>query len=402
MTKNRANSRRLILSLGSAAASAFNFYTYVFLPSLIGTASLEHFVKANYLGGLYLFGIGSSVSPIAIFVLSAGKRSALSKYVIVSVLGGVVILSGGWWLVMSPWSYFCIVGAICMHANGFFFASLIRDGRPIAASSALMIQPFSFATLISLKTLHIAIIADWSVLYLISAILGLAAYLMVANLHRMGETMSLPATEKIGWIGILLRVAFCVSFPLFFQLELILCGRLSTVNVGVYAMLQKLYGSISISLFSAIGVHMLARHLDEPSGRKRLVDRESVWLAGISAVCTPLVGFVVLLLTHGGKGLNGRLVIASAGVSFLFTVCSFVGLRLSAMRPILGLEFFAVSIALYMLAFMIMRPETAWQFLFLAALFFGCFLFLAACEDRFGLFERVAPWHRRRPHLVSN
>jgi hypothetical protein len=391
VTNNQVHSRRLILSLGSAAASAFNFYTYVFLPSLIGTASLEHFVKANYLGGLYLFGIGSSVSPIAIFVLAAGKRSALSKYVAVSVLGLVVILSGGWWLVMPPWSYFCLLGAICMHVNGFFYASLIREQRLIAASGAQIIQPLSFAAAISLRTLHIAIAADWSVLYLISAVLGLAFFLMIVNVGRIKQTLSLPASEKIGWTGILSRVGFCVSFPVFFQLELILCGHWSTVNVGVYAMLQKLYASISISLFGAIGVHLLSKHLDERSGRGRLLDRESVWLAAVSAACTPLVGFAVLFFTHGGKGLNGPLIIGGAGVSFLFTVCSFVGLRLSALRPVLGLEFFAASLLLYMLGFAILRPATAGGFLGLAAVFFGAFLCCAVCSDLFGLSERGLP-----------
>ena len=385
MTKDRVNSRRLILSLGSAAASAFNFYTYVFLPSLVGTASLEHFVKANYLGGLYLFGIGSSVSPIAIFVLAAGRRPALRRYAIVSVLGAAAILLGGQWLLLPPWSYFCLLGAICMHVNGFFFAALIRNGRAIAASCAQIVQPFLFAGFISLKTFHFAMIPDWSVLYLISAILGLAAYMVVTDLRGIGETLSLRATQTIGWFGILSRVAFCVSFPLFFQLELILCGRLSTVNVGVYAMLQKLYASISISLFGAIGVHLLAKHLDEQSGRRHLVDRESVWLAGVSAACTPLVGFAVLFFTHGGKGLNGQLVIASAGVSFLFTVCSFVGLRLSAIRPVLGLEFFGTALALYLVGFAILRPATAGGFLFLAAIFFASFLCFAVCSDLFGL-----------------
>ncbi len=264
-----------------------------------------------------------------------------------------------------------------------------------------MIQPFLFAASISLKAFRLPGIPDWSVLYLISAAIGLASFLIIANLRRIRETLRLPATEEIGWIGILSRVAFCVSFPLFFQLELILCGRLSTVNVGVYAMLQKLYASISISLFGAIGVHLLAKHMDENTGRGRLVDRELVWIAMASSLCTPLVGFAVLFFTHGGKGLNGRLVLASAVVSFLYTVCALAGLRLSALRPVLGLEFFAVSMALYLAGFVIMRPETAARFLFLASLFFGVFFCLLICEDRFRLFEKVMPWRRQAWVLPS-
>jgi len=150
-------------------------------------------------------------------------------------------------------------------------------------------------------------------------------------------------------------------------------------------MLQKLYASISISLFGAIGVHLLSNHLEEKPGRKRLVDLESTSLAGISAMCTPVVGFAVLLFTHGGKGLNSHLVIASAFVAFLFTICSFVGLRLSAARPLLGLEFFGTALALYLVSFAILRPATAGGFLFLASIFFGSFLCFALCSDFLGL-----------------
>ncbi len=220
---------------------------------------------------------------------------------------------------------------------------------------------------------------------MISAILGLAAYSIVGDLSDIRKTLDLRATEAIGWFGILSRVAFCVSFPVFFQLELILCGRFSVVNVGVYAMLQKLYASISISLFGAIGVRLLARHLDEKSGRKRLVDWESVSFAGISAVCTPLVGFTVLAFTHGGKGLNSHLVLGSGFVAFLFTICAFVSLRLTALRPFLGLGLFGAALVLYLVGFAVLRPATAGGFLFLASIFFGSFLCFAVCSDIFGL-----------------
>jgi hypothetical protein len=387
-------SHSFILSLGSGAASVCNFYSYVFLPSLLGTAHLEHFVRANYLGGLYLFGIGSSIAPMAIFILAAGRRPALMKYLAVSAMAIPVILIGGHWLVLPPWTYFCLSGALLLHIVGFFYASLIREERFLTACCAQVIQPFVFALLISLGLLHIKIVLDWSVAYLISAVLSLGFFFTVSNLHRIKEALSLPASEKIGWLGVFSRVGFCVSFPIFFQLELILCGRFSMVNVGVYAMLQKLYASISISLFGAIGVYLLSKHLDAKTGHNRLVDRETVLLAGLSSLCVPLVGFGVLLLTHGGKGLSSHL--------FLFTICALVGLRLSALRPVLGLEFFAVSIALYLIGFMIMRPETAGGFLFLASLFFGIFLCLAISEDRFRTFERVMPWRRRVSAISSN
>ena len=394
-------SRSFILSLGSGVASAFNFYSFVFLPSLLGTAHLEHFVRSNYLGGLYLFGIGASIAPMAIFILAAGRRSGLWRYIGVSAIAIPAILLGGHWLILSPWSYFCLLGALFLHVVGFFYASLIREERFLTACGVQVIQPFVFAVLISLGLLHIRIVLDWSVAYLISAVLSLVVFLAVSNFERIKNALSLPVSEKIGWTGIISRVAFCVSFPIFFQLELILCGRFSTVNVGVYAMLQKLYASISISLFSAIGVHLLSKHLDSKSGRNRLVDLESVLLAGACSLCTPIIGFGVLFFTHGGKGLNGHLILASGGVAFLFTVCSFVGLRLSALRPVLGLEFFGVSIALYLIGFLILRPETAVRFLFLASLFFGVFLCLAICEDRFRTFERIMPW-RRAPVLSSD
>lgn len=362
--------------------SAFNFYSFVLFPSLFGTGALDHFVRTNYLGGIYLFGVGSSMAPMAIFVFSVGRQRALSTYAVISAITAAAVILGCNWLVIAPWSYLCLVGALCIHASGFFSAFLIQDGKFIRVIAAQSVQPVLFASAISLESLHVLPAYDWSWLYLVSGAVSLGIFLLVSNLHEIGRTLAIAPAAPVKWLSIALRVACCVSFPVFFQLELVLCGRFSSADVAVYSMVQKLYASIPIALSGSIAVYWLASHMKSGTKTRGSLNLESLGLAAACSLCVPLIGFAVLFLARGGRGLTSSLILLSAGAAFLFTASSFTNLSLIALRPLRGLHVFAISLSVYLLLFGLWRPKTDAGFLILAAVFFASFLVLAQLEKR--------------------
>lgn len=368
-------SRGLLLSVGSGVASMFNFYSFLIFPSLVGTKMLESFAQDNYLGGFYLFGVGSSIAPLSVFILTSGRRIALKRYVLLSIFSLLAVCLSGYWLARLPWSYFCLLGAVCLHTAGFFLASLISDERIVAASVLQTVQPGLFAVFISLETVWAGVPINWSVAYLLSTLVSLSLFLAASNITRLWQLLAQEPTDVPSWGRIMSRVLLCVSFPLFFQLEQILCGKFSTASLGEYVMLQKLYSSISTSLFGSLGVLMLSRKLQDR--QENFIDSKVLLIALASAVCVLMVGTVVIY-TGRAALLSVPLVAGCAVVAFFFTLCSFLGLMLVAIRPFLGLQILGFSFVMYLVSFWVWRPNSEAQLLFFAGGFFCTFFIIAS------------------------
>ena len=339
------------------------------------------------------------MAPMAIFVFTVGRQKALSTYAIISAIVASAVIVGCNWLVLSPWSYLCLLGALCIHFSAFFSAFLIQDGKFIRVIAAQSVQPILFALALTLEAMRLLPSYDWSVLYLGSGLISLGVYLLVGNLPKIRLALAVPPAISIKWTSILLRIACCVSFPIFFQLELVLCGRFSGANVAVYSMVQKLYSSIPVALSGSIAILWLAKHMKSEIKNRLPLDFVSLRLAVVCSLCVPIVGFGVLSLARGGKGLTPQLILLSAGAAFLFTSSSFVNLRLIALRPLLGLRVSGISLAVYMLLFTLCRPNTDAGFLILAAAFFAAFLLIALFEDRIQIRTRIA--NKMRPALPA-
>lgn len=114
-------SKSLMLAVGAALASGFNFYSFVFLPTLVGTANLDEFIRANYLGGLYLFGVGSSIGSFSVYVFAHGKGNALFRYATISLVGLGLLGLGAVSLLDTLMSVVCLGAAFCMQVAGFFW-----------------------------------------------------------------------------------------------------------------------------------------------------------------------------------------------------------------------------------------------------------------------------------------
>jgi hypothetical protein len=374
-------SLRLPLVVSSSIASFFNFYSFVIFPAIRGTERLQEFVRTNYLGGLYQYLIGGSISVFSVYVLTAGYKRGLSRYAIVSLVILLVIGLGGAQFVRMPWGYFCLVGAVCLQLAGFFLATLVLDQSVIKVGLLQIVQPFFFAALISIYPISGHMDLDWSVAYLLSAIVGLTFFIAASDIAGIRAVLRHETIERTTWIGVLTRIAIGVSFPLFFQLELILCGTMTTVNVGLYAMLQKLYASVSISLFGSLGVAMLAEEVRAQT--QSFITTKLVILALACSVVVCLVGAVVSKF-GSSVPLGSPLVASAALVAFLFAISSFVGMKLSVVRPYLSLFVLAFSLACYLCIFLIFRPKSAQGVLALAGLFFSMFLIFAhSSRNRF-------------------
>ena len=366
-------SKSLMLALGSALASGFNFYSFVFLPALSGVGNLEEFVRDNYLGGLYLFGIASSVAPFSIYIFARGKSLALQRYSALSLMGLILIGIAGIGVANVPWSYACLAAAFCMHGAGLFLAGLIQQERIILASGLQIIQPALFAGLLSLHALGFLSGLNWTLLYSLSCFACLISFTAFADWKWLATTLKEASTEYPNWPSILARVMLSGSFPLFFQLELILAGNFSHANLGEYAMVQKLYASVSIALFSTVGMRMV---IASPTGNGILLNKKVILMALSCTIFVFLIGSGIYILGKS-HGVSMKLIFFSSIVAFFYTLSSFLGLAMNSGNPRLAFKSFICAVAAYSICYSIIQPKNSFDFLELAGLLF--FAHITAC-----------------------
>lgn len=367
-----AKSRGALLALGSAAASALNFYSFVLFPAWFGVGSLDAFARDNYLGGMYLAGVASSVAPIGIFVLSGGGRQALRRYAGLSAAGLVAVVLGGWSLASAPWSFACLVGAVCMHCAGFLLAALIYEGRAPVAAGLQVLQPAVFAALLTVTRFDDDSGADrWALLYLVSALCCVGSFAAFTRWYELGIALRPVRALPAPWRNLIVRIVLCVSFALFFQAELILCGQFTNIVLGKYTILQKLYSSISISIFGSLGVLMLAKQAREPGSP---ILSRNVFLLGLFCVCAVMLVGTLVSLTDVSSSLNLPLIAASGATAFIFTVASFINLLMQTNHALRSLQSLLAALAIYLILFFIIRPSSALGMLVLAGCFFSSYV----------------------------
>lgn len=374
-------SKSLMLAIGSAFASGLNFYSYVVLPAYRGTASLDAFVRENYLGGLYLFGVASSVAPVTMYIFASGKFLTLSRYARLSFLALACIGLGGASIAKIPWSYACLFAAVCMHSAGLFQASLLQQERAFTASVLMVIQPVFFAALISAYEFGYVKGLSWSSSYFISCFTCMLIFAFYTDWSWFKSKLSEKPSVSTSYKSIVLRMAMSVSFPLFFQLELILFGLFTSADLGEYAILQKLYSSISVSLFSSIGILMLSRSLNNKHQQSPTINKQVIAMAAAATLCVLPVGFLVNTM---GQNVNlSFLSIALSGaIAFLFTIGSFINLKLSTTDPTEAIKLLVVSLLFYGLLFIAIPPLSVTAYLAHAGLFFLVYLLLFHVRQR--------------------
>jgi hypothetical protein len=181
--------------------------------------------------------------------------------------------------------------------------------------------------------------------------------------------ISEPTSKRLKWHSVLARIILSVSFPIFFQLELISIGYLSSVNLGEYAVIQKLYASVTTALFSFVGLRILMERIDSLKSEGALIDTSVAFMSVIVFCVVLLVGFSLSFLEKS-NWLSFNLILASAIVSALYTISSFLSLLTSTFKPHLAAKAFFSSLTLYVGAFYLFTPQTATDSLILSGLLF--------------------------------
>ncbi len=379
-------SKSLILALGSILTAGINFYSLVILPAYGEIHSLGSFVRHNYLGGLYLYGVVSSVGVLGVYILSVGKFVALYRYILASLAIIFLICTAGAGMAEIPWSYICLVATIFLHIIGLLQIVLIRQGKAVLACISLMLQPMAFALFATIQYFGWINRFEWSLFYLISCLISFLFYFACADWSWIRKSIAGKPVEFANWGSIISRMLLSISFPLFFQLELILFGHFGTSDVGEYAIIQKMYSSISISIFSSVGILIVGEGVSKGGYYFLLLNKKIFFVGFVSALCVLPLG---LIISSVGKGMeiDFKTIFVSSLLAFMLSVCSFVNLGLSIRRPFLALGLLIGSFIFYLISFFISSPEVPFAYLLNAGGGLGFYLLSFLCWERLKIFN---------------
>lgn len=333
---------------------------------MIGADSLDLFVRDNYAGGFYLFGIASSVSIVTTKLVSYHDIKSIAKYAQFSALIGGCVLLSLYQYIQSVTALSCILAAVLLHANGFMLAILIRLKRIRICAILQVLQPFLF--------LGGILLADrfdlmWAYCYLASVVVAFVIFLRVLS---KGDFYNLFTNETVNRTTISLRsllmlIVASMSFPLFFQLELFFVGEFTKVNLGEYTILQKMYSSVSVALFSGLLVYMYGESKQGFQWRKIFT------LPLLSAFVVCCLEVVLSLL---GKGVDIQLLIVTVITSYIFSVAMFITFAMNIDNAKLNIKLLFFAMLVYTVMLFNIRTESALQMLLLSLFFYGTYILL--------------------------
>jgi len=363
--------KALVLPIISGACSVLSFCSFVIFPSIWGTGPLRTFTEHNYVGGLYTFIIACSAMPIALYVDKSDDPELVAKYFAISLCGVLLLLPGVWLLGCSGWGYVCILAAVSIHLIGLTTAMLILENRILRAALFQVVRPLLFAgALFAAVALH-SPIENWVIPYTASAA-AVALACVIFNPELFRGAIRRFAFHARGYREILLRMAACLSFSLYFQVELIFCGKLTALDVGVYAMIQKLYASISISLFSTLGVYLLAGYTNANRARRKRILSLFTAFSVLSGCLVFAGGFSISHLKNG-HSITATMIAEASVLSVVFTIANFINLYMSTFSPGNGLASMSLAIVVFLGEFFLFRPKTYTVLMAESAIYFASY-----------------------------
>lgn len=384
--------RALVLPVISGACSVLSFLSFVIFPSIWGTGPLRTFTEHNYAGGLYTFLFASSAMPMALYFDKSDETGLLAKYFAICLCGVLLLLPGVWLLGCSGWGYVCILAAVSIHLIGLSTAMLILENRILRAAVFQVVRPLLFAgALFGAVALH-SPIGNWVIPFTAAAaFVALACVIFNPELFR-GAIRRLTFHAR-DYRDILLRMVACLSFSLYFQVELIFCGKLTTLDVGVYAMIQKLYASISISLFSTLGVYLLAGYTNASRARRKRILALFTAFSVLSGCLVFTGGFAISHLRNG-HSITAAMIAAASVLSVVFTIANFVNLYMSTFSPGKSLASMSLALPVFLGAFFLFRPKTYTMLMAESAIYFASY---AAFSQ---MLRMLAPAARETTHAL--
>jgi len=359
----KRDNNKLLLLFSSVVTSGVNFLIFVVVPLYIGVDKLSTFTKDNYIGGIYLFGIAGSVSTIASLIINRYGIKALSYYIKLSVSSIIIIWILFYNLIHSYHAYICLIASIVLHINGFLLTNLILLGAARKVISIQIIQPAIFLLLILFNEMQYN--SEWFFYYLISTLISLGFFLKATNFNMLGEILKRDE-NSFKMTQLLFPMLAGISFPLIFQFENILVGELTSLELGRFVVLQKLYSSVAISLFGSYIVYVISKESDCTTG----VSKKLLFLTPLTSVIA--VSVLVLCINYIIKiePYDVTTNLLTILLSYLFSMAMFINFYMNLCNSKVNLLRIIVSSSGYFLIFIIFKPVTMSQVLLISICFY--------------------------------
>lgn len=365
-----------LLAISSVLASILNFYSFLVFPVVWPSEQLGIFIQHNYLGGSYMAIIGSSIIPMSIFLLNNGGRFSFRNYFLISFFILFVVVVVGANFTFFPYTYYGLGAAILLHLQGLPLALMIRQERTNAVFLCVLVQPFVFAVLLTLGLFFTFNNISWIYFWFIASIASVIFFFYMTGWKEIIFFMKRDDIANISLNSLLSRMFVASAFPIFFQLELILVGNYSSIDLTEFAIFQKLYISISVSLFSNLSVLLIAQDLKTNGSLSVFPDIRAFLLGFFSMVVVISVGYAMTFIDSSER-LEVSEIFVVGLVSIAFTVCSYMNLRQVQTKPMLaGISFF-VAITTYVVIFYTFTPESIIDLMFLSTIYFILYILIS-------------------------
>lgn len=269
--------RLLLLLVGTGLTSLSNFWLYVVVAASDTSGEFSLFVKANYLGGLYLFGIAGSVGIIAMYAFRSGSAKAvLRQYTVLCTMVAIPLLFGCLYTGNALGAILCVISAICMQIAGLMIAVLIEADRTVLVSLLPPMHPIIFRIALEWMPEHLSM--RWIWCYLIASVLLCATFVAIGLSHLLARLRKKMTGEETSTKKVLTRMLLATSFGIVLQLDVVIAGTLRHLDLARFAILQKMYGSVATALSGAT-VQMV---LTKTRGNRR--GARNAWMLSLSVV----------------------------------------------------------------------------------------------------------------------
>lgn len=366
-----------ILILSSLFTSGINFAIFVIYPTLIGTDALDAFIRNNYAGGFYLFGIASSVSIIATKIITTYNWQSLIRYLIFSFSAFLVLILFFYNYTFNINSILCVLSALFLHINGFMLAVLIRDNKITPCFYLQIVQPLFFLIGI-LLSFYFGY--SWAYSYSLSVLIAFIAFLYFFNLSRIRVLLLSNRSNGsprglLSYQHLLLTLISSMSFPFFFQVELFFVGEFTPLALGEYTVLQKMYSSVSVALFSGVLVHLYAANKGQAMPLKKMLK--------LPLLTSFVVSCVAIFLNVLGKDLSLFTLLLTVITSYIFSIAMFASFAMSIKNAKMNICFMAISLSIYLLAFQFMVINSITEMLGLSLIFYSTYVFIYIYSTRY-------------------
>lgn len=278
--------RLLILLVGTGLTSLANLWLYIVVAASDSSGQFALFVKANYLGGLYLAGIAGSANVVAMYAFRSGSaKSVLWRYVILSGAVAIPLLVGGLFTGNPLGASLCILSAICMQIAGLMIAALIEADRPVLVFFLTPLHPIMF--LIALEWLPEELSMRWVWCYFLASVLLCLKFVLAGWGHLSSSLQEQMTCIETSTKDVMARMLLATSFSVALQLDLIIAGTLRHLNVADFAIMQKIYGSVATAVNGSTVQALLVRT------KNSLNVLTGAWMLGLS-FASGLGAFVIL------------------------------------------------------------------------------------------------------------